>query len=165
VPDFVTCPSCQRLLQVQADFVVSSFTCPACLARIQYPGKPTAALGTKYDYLVEHEVQRDVRRTGTGIIILAVLGGVGLSQFLWCIIPFSAQGDFSAVGIALAFILFLGLLSTAIMFWRTRHDPSARGIGRVVVGTLALAGVVVLLLLAAFIVFFVVCLVAISRMK
>jgi hypothetical protein len=37
-------------------------------------------------------------------------------------------------------VLFLAGIATAIMFYRTRHDPSQRGVGRVVVGTLALTG-------------------------
>jgi hypothetical protein len=165
VAQFISCPSCQRLLEVPEDFFASGFTCPACLANVQNSPRELPPAKGRFDYLAEYEAQRDVHRTGVGMILLAVLGGIGLSQTLWCIIPVTAEGDFSAAGITLGLVLFLALLSTGIVFWRTRHNPSARGVGRVIVGTLALAGVVVLLLLAAFIVFFAVCLVQLSRMK
>jgi hypothetical protein len=123
--------------------------------------------GAKRGYSVEHDVQGDLNRTGVVTILLAVLGALALCPLLFG--GFAATsgygGSYDLLIVILGSILFLGLISTGIMFWRTRHNPSARGVGRVIVGTLALAGVVVLLLVAAFIVFFVVCLVELSGMK
>jgi hypothetical protein len=108
-----------------------------------------------------------VKRTGAGIIVLAVLGGLGLIQLLFFAFAVSREsaGDYSPLAVVLIFILFLGLVSTGIMFWRTREQPSARGIGRAVVGTLALAGVLFLIVLALIIVVFAVCVAVLVQMK
>jgi hypothetical protein len=96
---------------------------------------------------VHREVQRDTRGVGIGVILLAVLGGLGLVQMLFC--AGALANDSPGVLISLLVGLgFLALVSTAIMFLRTQHHPEARGIGRVVVGTLALVGVSVLLVIA-----------------
>jgi ABC-type phosphate transport system permease subunit len=40
-------------------------------------------------------------------------------------------------------VVLLAAASTGIMFYRTRDNSSKRGIGQVIIGTLALAGVLV----------------------
>jgi hypothetical protein len=87
-------------------------------------------------------VRRDSRRTRVGIVLLAVLGGLGL---LWALLGTSTtfffdKGDaapFLAV-LIISFLLFL--VSVPITLWRSKRDNSARGVGRVFLTTFALAG-------------------------
>jgi hypothetical protein len=82
-----------------------------------------------------------------GVILLAVLGGLGLVPMLFCAGAFA--NDSPGVLISLLVGLgFLALVSTTIMFLRTQHHPEARGVGRVIVGTLAMVGVLTLLIVA-----------------
>ena len=94
---------------------------------------------------VDDEVRSDTKRTGAGLIVLAVLGGLGIANYLFIAVVFGADvGDATPFVILLVVVAFFALLSTGIVFWRTRENPAARGVGRIVLGTLALAGVVTL---------------------
>jgi hypothetical protein len=58
-----------------------------------------------------------------------------------------AEGNYSElvyVAVALLPLLFLAGLSTLIVFVRSRGNPGASGVRRVIVGTLALAGAITL---------------------
>jgi hypothetical protein len=91
------------------------------------------------------------------LVLLAVLGGLGIFPFFGAM-ESAVYYDATPLIVGCIVILFLTLLSTVIMFWRTRHNPSARSFGRVVLGTFALAGVCVLLCFALVLFMFVVCL-------
>ena len=88
---------------------------------------------------------RDSKRTGAGLIVLANLGAIGIGGNL--LVAFGAAANartltpLFAIGLAIA---FLAAVATGIMFLRTRHDPSARGVRRVIFGTLALTGGLIL---------------------
>jgi hypothetical protein len=122
------CPRCGKPVQAVFRF------CPHCEAVLQ--GKDRGSQGGKLDDLVH----RQGSRFRVGITLLAVIGGLGLT---WCTLAAmgsaASSKDLSLVYLA-AGVSVLVLSSTGIMFYRTRGNPGARGIGRVVVGTLALAG-------------------------
>jgi len=82
-----------------------------------------------------------------GVILLAVLGGGGLLQMLVCAGGLVKESP-GVLMVLLICLGFLALVSTGIMFLRTQHHPEARGVGRVIVGTLALVGVLTLLVIS-----------------
>jgi hypothetical protein len=96
------------------------------------------------------------------MILLAALGGLGIVGHLFGGVSMflAGQGTSLLAGV-LIWLLFLALVSTGIMFWRTRENPRARGFGRVALGTLQLMGALMagwlILILATFIFFFAVC--------
>jgi hypothetical protein len=109
--------------------------CPNCEAVLRGPRR--GAVGK----VVDEDVHRDTKGTNVFLILLAVLGGLGFFFILTDIAYLGAIGGGGSLlfGTALG-VLFLGLITTGIMFWRTRDDPSQRGIGRVILGTLAITG-------------------------
>jgi hypothetical protein len=152
VPQQTICPSCRQPLRVPDDVRSRWLSCPRCLARVANPGAP-ALLGGRGT--ADEEVHRDNRGIGIGLTILAILGGLGVTRAL---LFTAAAGGLAGLATIMVPLHFLGLLTTGIMFWRTRDNPAARNVGRVVVGTLASVGVLVLLALAAVIFLFVLCL-------
>jgi hypothetical protein len=160
MPHRVTCPGCGRALSVPDDVKTAQLSCPRCLAKFDNPAAATVdrpapssappvsepetvlrrqsrgAVGK----VVDEDVRRDTRGTNVFLILLAVLGGLGLIFYIFAGVASLKDGGGSALlAIALG-ILFLGMITTGIMFWRTRDDPSQRGLGRVLIGTLAMTG-------------------------
>jgi hypothetical protein len=123
-----SCPRCGKPVETFWRF------CPFCEAVLK--GREFK-FGGRFD----DEVRRNRRGTSIIITLLAVLGGIGVA--FWFLISFGTiqqqGGPAVFIGLILG-LLFLGLASTVIMFYRTREDPSQRGVGRVLVGTLALTG-------------------------
>jgi hypothetical protein len=149
------------VLKVPDNVKTAQLSCPRCLARFDNPaastrtveeppltvtlaepqtsprGRPDLARAVT---IVDEDVRRDTKGTSIVLIIFAVLGGLGLSySFLVGLGEFQGGGWQVLVGVSMS-VLFLGLITTGIMFWRTRDNPSQRGIGRVVLGTLAMTG-------------------------
>jgi Double zinc ribbon len=123
------CPGCSKNIDPQWRF------CPHC-------NYPLQSRDERFDVRVpERDIRRDSKRTGAGLILLAVLGALGIGGNLLAALGAAAEGrsltPLFAVGLAIA---FLAAVATGIMFLRTRHDPSARGVRRVIFGTLALMG-------------------------
>jgi phage FluMu protein Com len=150
-----SCRRCGRRVEEQWRF------CPYCEAVLFGPRR--GARGGGFDDVVRRD------RTGTNVllILLAVLGGFGLLAYLAAAIStFKDGGAQLLIGIFVG-VLFLAIISTGIMFWRTRNRPEERGIGRVIVGTLALTGGLFgagcVLSVATFVFFFVACLVTGGR--
>jgi hypothetical protein len=89
-------------------------------------------------------VDRDVRRDSVAIkIVLGLLGVLGGIGTFWFFAAALAQNDAGLVLVGIVALLLLGLISTGIMFWRTRDNPSGRGFGRVVLGTFTLVGILI----------------------
>ena len=122
------CPGCGKNIDPQWRF------CPHC-------NYPLETRRERFDVRVpERDIRRDSKRTGAGLIVLANLGAIGIGGNLLAAFAAAKAGTFAllfAVGLAIA---FLAAVATGIMFLRTRHDPSARGVRRVIFGTLALTG-------------------------
>ena len=123
------CPGCGKNIDPQWRF------CPHC-------NYPLQGRRERFDVRIpERDIRRDSKRTGAGLIVLANLGAIGIGGNL--LVAFGAAANartltpLFAVGLAIA---FLAAVATGIMFLRTRHDPSARGVRRVIFGTLALTG-------------------------
>jgi hypothetical protein len=113
--------------------------CPRCGGQVQpiwrfCPNCQSVLGGSKAGRavrVVDEDVRRDTKRTSIVLVLLAVLGGQGLVYFiLMGIIQFQGGGWEVLIAVLLA-VLFLGLITTGIMFHRTRHNPSQRGFGRV----------------------------------
>jgi hypothetical protein len=123
-----SCHRCGKRVEKQWRF------CPHCEAVLAGPR------GGARGIYFEDDVRRD--RTGTSVILilLAVLGGFGLCAYLWVGVATLQEGSWELLAGVVLGVLFLALISTGIMFYRTRHDPSQRGVGRIIVGTLALTG-------------------------
>jgi hypothetical protein len=151
----LSCPRCGRT--VEAFWI----TCPWCEEplRGRERGRNSAA---------DLDVRRDMKGTSCFVIALAVIGGLGGSSLGVGAIVSAANGGpldpaYFDPESALYFwaclllpLLFLAGLSTLIVFVRSRGNPGARGVRRVIVGTLALTGGVILvslLLCLAFVVF------------
>lgn len=145
-----TCRRCGRRVERQWRF------CPYCEAVLFGPRR-----GARGGF--DDVVRRD--RTGTNVllILLAVLGGFGLLAYLTAAVSTFKDGGLQLLIAIIVGVLFLAMISTGIMFWRTRHRPEERGVGRVIVGTLALTGGLFglgcVLSVATFVFFFVACLV------
>jgi hypothetical protein len=123
-----SCPRCGRRVEENWTF------CPNCEAFLHGPHR--GIRGRRLDA----DVRRDSTFTTVFLILLAILGGFGLFGYLAvAVTTFDEGGYWIMAGVILA-VLLLSLISTGIMFWRTRDDPSRRGVGRVIVGTLALTG-------------------------
>jgi hypothetical protein len=140
------CPGCGQSLKPDWRF------CPYCEDEVRHAARRRAQP-------LDQDVRRDTKSAGCGLIGLAILGALGLASYVLPGFAYVASsGEVGPLVPAILGILFLGAIATGIMFARTRHNPSARGVGRVIFGTLVLAGVLFLVALAAGIVFFVVCL-------
>jgi hypothetical protein len=151
----LSCPHCGRT--VEAIWI----TCPWC-------EEPLRGRERGWNGAADLDVRRDTKRTSWLLVLLAVIGGPGVG-YLVLLTPFVgvsmvAEGSYSALvslPVFLLPLLFLAGLSTLIVFVRSRGNPGAISFRRVAVGTLALAGVVtlviLLLCLAAEVFIFIVC--------
>jgi hypothetical protein len=117
---------------------------------------------------LDEDVRRDRKGTSVILIILAILGGFGLLSYASMALSALAHQEYSYFLILVLGLLFLGLISTGIVFWRSRDNPGQVGFARVIVGTLALMGGLLILScltgLAVFIYWFVVCLTSGGRL-
>jgi LSD1 subclass zinc finger protein len=124
-PEPTSCPRCGRGLERGWAY------CPDCSTRV---GEPLP--GADWDS-ADHQARRDSRGTSVTLLLLAVLGGLGL--FVAAVSSFQ-NSDPTGFMMLVFCVMVLAAISTGIMYARTRQDPSQRGVGRVVKGTLALAG-------------------------
>jgi hypothetical protein len=126
-----SCPRCGRLVEAVFRF------CPHCEAILQ--GADRGSRGGKLDDVVH---RRGARLQST-VPLLAFLGFMGL-----VISGLVALGNAGSTQ-GLSLLLFVGgvfvlsMASFGVMLYRTRDNPSRRGMEPVVVGTLALAGALV----------------------
>jgi hypothetical protein len=139
--------------------------CPAC-------GKPTQSQWVFCPYCeeplnspfggVDARVRRDTRRTGVGMVLLAVLGGLGIGYALLGGGAMLVQeGDPSLfLGVLVGLVVLAGVV-TLFTLARSRGDFKARGVGRIFLGTLKLAGALIaiggILTVAAVVFIFAVC--------
>lgn len=134
------CPRCGRPTEPMWVF------CAYCEEPLHAPGAPPRTG-------MDRDVRRDNRALRVILGLLGVLGGLGTVLYFIAAVG-DKNRDMLAAGVIM--LLFLGLISTGIMFWWTHDNPSARGIGRVVLGTFALIGLVIAsgcsLMLALFVV-------------
>jgi hypothetical protein len=141
------CPYCGK--QVDPEWLF----CPGCEEPLR-----SSRTGSRNNG-VDKDVKRDGKAVNVILILMGIMGGIGTLWYFAAAIgaPQSQQMVLSGV----AFFLFLALLSTAIMFYRTRHEPSKRGIGRVLASTLMMIGILMTVgcsvALAMVITIFVVC--------
>jgi len=151
----LSCPHCGRT--VEAIWI----TCPWCEEPLR--GRERARNGA-----ADLDVRRDTKRTGWLLVLLAVIGGLGVGGLGLTALasvpnavnepPYEVLG---VLAVPLLALLFLAGISTLIVFVRSRGNPDAISFRRVAVGTLALAGgiilVIILLYFAAFVFLFIVC--------
>lgn len=146
------CPSCGKPADPNWVF------CPYCEEPMRAPR----------GMALERDVRRDTRRTGTGMIVLATLGGLAI---LWALVGTGAEafGDRDPgpfVGVLVGLAVLFGI-STLIVMIRSKGNLQSRGIGRLVVSTLALTGGLVaagfLLSLAVVVFLLAVCLVGAGK--
>jgi hypothetical protein len=128
----LSCPHCGRT--VEAIWI----TCPWCEEPLRGRdlGRPGRA---------DLDVRRDTKRTSCFVIVLAVIGGIGVAWSGLQAFSVAAQGGYSALLYLVVPLLFLAGVSTLIVFVRSGGNPGASGVRRVIVGTLAMAGGLVLL--------------------
>jgi O-antigen/teichoic acid export membrane protein len=92
------------------------------------------------------DVRRDTKRTSVVLIALAVVGGLGVAFLaLQAFTLFTQEQAYQPMLFLAVGLLFLAGLSTLIVFLRSGGNPGAAGVSRVVVGTLAMAGGMMLL--------------------
>jgi ssDNA-binding Zn-finger/Zn-ribbon topoisomerase 1 len=149
-----SCPRCGRTMEA------IWITCPWCEEPLR--GRERGRYGA-----ADLDVRRDTKRTSCLVIVLAVIGGLSVSYVGGMALFGSVGGalldpnfdQYSTLLFWACFLiplLFLAGVSTLIVFVRSRGNPGAIGFRRVAVGTLALAGAVILvglLLCLAFLVF------------
>lgn len=167
MPHRITCSWCETPLRVAEAITAPFVTCPNCLARIPNPGTPetratpatTAPAHRPRAATLDEDTHGDSKLVGCGLIVLALLGGLGILQIAALALH---EPDGYIVWIALAIgVGFLALVATGIMFVRTRKNPRERTVGRVVLGTFALIGALMLGGFALLVLFFIVCLVTV----
>jgi hypothetical protein len=146
-----TCPACGETIESTWRY------CPFCQEDLRGPGGPRRIAGTDVD------VRRDQRGTSVFLILLAVLGGLGFGYGLLGSLAGLSDGTAWPLVLFLAVVLGIGVFSAARVYNKPQPPAGARGVGRVVVHTLAgigcLVGTLGLLGFASFVVFLVVCLV------
>jgi uncharacterized paraquat-inducible protein A len=155
----LSCPHCGRT--VEAIWI----TCPWCEEPLR--GRERGRNGA-----ADLDVRRDTKRTGYLVIVLAVIGGLGVSSAVGGALFYSVGAGIFDPNfdpyLALFFwaclllpLLIMAGISTLIVFVRTRGNRGAISFRRVAVGTLALAGAIpllwLLLLLSAYVFLFIVC--------
>ena len=144
MPAEVTCPSCGQRLRIPDEHPGLALTCPRCLAKLA-PGvtaTPTAR-GMQPQRVPDVEIRRDTRRIGVGLILLAVLGGLGIAYYFFVAGAIATRGQTDPLLSGFVGLAFLALVGTGLVLWRTRANPAAQGLGRVIIGTLALAGALI----------------------
>jgi hypothetical protein len=143
-PVVPTCPFCEEAVEPSWRF------CPNCNAPLREPRRTHAAP-------VDDEVRKDTRNASGCIIFLAVLGGVGSFLVLMTWLKF-AGSDAGAVGEAfLIFFCVLALAAVVAIVQLARGKTATAG--KVVVGTLATFGGLILVWFAFLVFLFIVCLV------
>jgi hypothetical protein len=130
VSPVTACPECGRPLEA------SWRLCPSCGAP-----RPETALLRRRTVTADRDVRRDTASMGVGMIILAVFGAVGVG---WLVLGAIATGDSNIIVPILIGLLFLLRLGAGIAWVRTRSNPAAFGIGRVLASSLSLAGALVI---------------------
>jgi hypothetical protein len=78
------------------------------------------------------------------MILLATLGGVGVLMMLYMGLGVAADGEFKALGIVLATLFAIGLVSALSVVVGRRYTSTAQAIGLIAYRSLAVAGVIVL---------------------
>jgi hypothetical protein len=149
MPTQVRCASCKKTLRVADNSPFLSVSCPNCLAHVPVRGRQIAARPARRS--ADAEAARDTRWTRNGLIFLAVLGALGV---MGMVAKFGGLSSHLLVALAAGFLV---LVSAGIIALRAGENPNAVGIGRVVLGTFALAGFLMLLpvaLVVAAVVFF-----------
>jgi len=152
----ITCPRCLAAVPnpklgpaiAVAEVPARTSSCPRCGMRVEEhwkfcPNCEAYLLGPRRGIRgrrLDADVRRDSTLTTVLLILLAVLGGFGLFGYLAVAVTTFDQGGYWIMAGVILTVLLLSMISTGIMFWRTRDDPSRRGVGRVIVGTLALTG-------------------------
>jgi hypothetical protein len=119
------CPCCGYAIEPNWAY------CPECSTRLREP-----LPGMDWD-TPDRQIRKDARGTSVTLTLLAVLGGVGL--FGAAVSAFN-QPDPGGFLVLILIVMVLAAVSTGMMYARTTKNPQERGIGRVVKGTLALAG-------------------------
>jgi hypothetical protein len=134
-PASTTCPDCGHAIQEGWYF------CPECGASLrgQRPrGRPSE---------VDLDVRRDSRRTGVGLILLAVLGGLGILYILVGGAVMMGEGE---PGLLLVLVVGLGILG-GLSAWqvsrRGQATTTAARVGQTVFGVLTKAGILLAALL------------------
>jgi FtsH-binding integral membrane protein len=104
--------------------------CPYCETALRGPD------GTTVDVLI----RGDSRRTGVGVIFLAVLGGIGLALALVSAAREAVGGNARPL-VAVLIIFAVFFVATALLaLSRSRKDERAPGIGRLLFNTMSLVG-------------------------
>lgn len=163
MPQRLNCPWCERALRIDNALQAPHVTCPNCLRSIPNPAAPeivSATASRPRPATLDTEVDHDTKGTGCGLIVLAVLGGLGIVQM--ALGALSVAPDDPSFLIALAVgLVFLALVSVGVVAARSCRDPRAFTFGRVVFGMLAIYGGLMLGAMALGILFVVVCFTAV----
>ncbi len=127
------------------DISVNAKVCPICR-------EPTDE-----DLLgIDLDVERDTGRTRVGLSLLVAVGVFGTLALL-----FSYRWQISPLQLGILLTLFVGLVGAGFGLKLSKTNPVARGVGRAIIGTLAVAGGLFILAVvvgaAAFVYLFVVC--------
>jgi len=138
------CPRCGRAVEPLW------LTCPWCEEPLR-GGRPGAEGRPDLD------VRRDRQGTGVALMILAVIGGLGILLIGANLAALGQFVGYQGLGVYVVALLFLAGLSTIVVFVRSGGNPGAAGFRRVVVGTLAIAGVIILTVIAVIACVFTVC--------
>jgi hypothetical protein len=160
----LTCPAClAKIENPQTETSISSEPlvhremvatptaerCPACGKRVAKEWHFCPSCGGRHgggSGLLDDEVRRDRRATSSILAVLAVCGGFGICAYFLIGIKGLVGGVWWLLPAGILVLLFLFLIAGVIMFHRTREDPSRRGLERLLVGTLALTGGLIVLL-------------------
>jgi hypothetical protein len=171
----IKCPSCGAALLLPDSLRGSRGTCPRCLAEIsiaeaeRQPDAIQTERPERREELVrgqergrygrpDVDVRRDTGGTSVLVILLAVVGGIGVGCMGLGTFAGWGMGDYSGLPYLAVPLLFLAGVSTLIVFLRSKGNPRAVNFRRVAVGTLALAGGLILTMFSVCIFFFIVCL-------
>lgn len=179
----IKCPSCGAGLVRPESVRESPATCPRCLAAIPAPEATRVQDTIQAERPARHEaplrgrepdvygrtdldVRRDTKQTGCLVTGLACVGLLGILSVGFESVSVAADSDIIMmmmvrmvyfIGILVVALLFLVGLSTLIVFLRSGGNPGASGFRQVVVGTLALAGVVTLVMISSYVCIYAVC--------
>jgi hypothetical protein len=128
------CPHCGRTVEALW------LTCPWC-------EEPLRGRERGRNNAPDIDVRRDMKGTSCFVIGLAGIGVLGILVLGGQTFSWAAESNVTPLVYFVVALLFLAGLSTLIVFLRSRGNPGASGVRRVIVGTLALAGVGTLVLL------------------